>query len=125
MVCDTGHNREGLEYVIRQIRATPKHTLHMVIGFVSDKDLTSVLPLFPHDARYYFTKASVPRALDERLLMTEAGKYGLSGSDYPGVAAAMIAAQTCAGPEDMIFIGGSTFIVADALRSDLAGSPQI
>jgi len=125
MVCDTGHNREGLEYVIRQILATPKNTLHMVIGFVSDKDLTSVLPLFPHDARYYFTKASVPRALDERLLMTEAGKYGLSGSDYPGVAAAMIAAQTCAGPEDMIFIGGSTFIVADALRSDLAGSPQI
>jgi dihydrofolate synthase/folylpolyglutamate synthase len=114
-VCDTGHNREGLEYVIRQIMATPKNTLHMVIGFVSDKDLTSVLPLFPRDAIYYFTKASVPRALDEKLLMTGAAKYGLAGSSHPSVTAALEAARTVAGPEDMIFIGGSTFIVADTL----------
>jgi len=114
-VCDTGHNREGLGYVVRQIRATPKRALHMVIGFVNDKDLTSVLPLFPQDASYYFTKASVPRALDETVLTAEAGKYGLSGAAYPSVAVALEAARSVAGPKDMIFIGGSTFVVADAL----------
>ncbi len=115
MVCDTGHNREGLEYVVRQIKATPKNALHMVLGFVSDKDLASVLPLFPPDALYYFTKASVPRALDEKVLLTEAERYGLSGSSHPTVAAAVEAARAAAGPKDMIFIGGSTFVVADAL----------
>jgi len=115
IVCDTGHNKEGLEYVVRQIKATPKHALHMVIGFVNDKELASVLPLFPEDARYYFTKASVPRALDESVLMAEAGKYGLSGAAYPSVAVALEAARSAAGPKDMIFIGGSTFIVADTL----------
>jgi len=114
-VCDTGHNREGLEYVMRQIQATRKQQLHIVIGFVNDKDLGSVLPLFPRDARYYFTRASVPRALDEKLLMTEAGRYGLSGSAYASVPEAVEAARTAAGPRDMIFIGGSTFVVADAL----------
>ncbi|MDZ7635736.1 MAG: folylpolyglutamate synthase/dihydrofolate synthase family protein [Bacteroidales bacterium] len=121
-VCDTGHNREGLEYVVRQIRATPKHGLHMVIGFVNDKDLASVLSLFPEDARYYFTKASVPRALDETLLMAEAGKYGLSGAAYPSVAVALEAARSAAGPQDMIFVGGSTFVVADVLLQAIAGS---
>ena len=115
-VCDTGHNLEGLEYVVRQIRATPKNALHMVIGFVNDKDLTTVLPLFPDDARYYFTKASVPRALDENVLMTEASRYGLSGSSHSSVADALTSARAAAGPKDMIFIGGSTFVVADALR---------
>jgi dihydrofolate synthase/folylpolyglutamate synthase len=114
-VCDTGHNREGLEYVIRQIRALKKRGLHMVIGFVNDKDLSSVLPLFPRDARYYFTRASVPRALDERILMAEAEKYGLHGSCHPSVADALATARLAAGPKDMIFIGGSTFVVADAL----------
>lgn len=114
-VCDTGHNREGLEYVMRQIRATPKERLHMIVGFVSDKDLGSVLPLFPRDAVYYFTRASVPRALDEKLLMAEAVKYGLTGDSYPSVAKALSAARSTALPEDMIFLGGSTFVVAEAL----------
>lgn len=114
-VCDTGHNREGLAYVVRQIRATPKNVLHMVIGFVNDKDMASVLPLFPEDARYYFTKASVSRALDEKVLMAEAGRYGLSGSCHSTVADAVESARVAAGPKDMIFIGGSTFVVADAL----------
>lgn len=115
IVCDTGHNKEGLEYVVRQIRATPKHILHMVIGFVSDKDLSTVLPLLLREGVYYFTRASVQRALDERVLMAEAGKYGLTGASYPDVAAALSAARIAAGPKDMIFIGGSTFVVADAL----------
>ena len=124
IVCDTGHNREGLEYVVRQIKATQKNALHMVVGFVSDKDLSSVLPLFPRDARYYFTRASVPRALDERVLMTEAGRYGLSGSCHSTVADAVEAARAAAGPKDMIFIGGSTFVVADALQSQAVGNRQ-
>lgn len=115
IVCDTGHNKEGLEYVVRQIKATPKHALHMVIGFVNDKDLSSVLPLLPQEGIYYFTRASVQRALDERLLMAEAAKYGLTGACYPDVPAALGAARIAAGPKDMIFIGGSTFIVAHAL----------
>lgn len=114
-VCDTGHNREGLEYVMQQIHEIPRSKLHMVIGFVNDKDLTGVLPLFPRDALYYFTRASVPRALDEKLLMAEAVTYGLRGSCYDTVAGALNAARAVAGQDDMIFIGGSTFIVADAL----------
>ena len=115
MVCDTGHNREGLEYVMRQVMSTPKERLHMVIGFVNDKDLTSVLPLFPGDAVYYFTRASVPRALDEKVLKETAEGYGLSGEAWPSVPEAVAAARSAAGPRDMIFIGGSTFVVADAL----------
>ncbi len=114
-ICDTGHNREGLEYVVRQISRTPKAKLHVVIGFVSDKDRGSVLPLFPHDAVYYFTKASVPRALDEKVLMTEAEGFGLTGKSFPDVKSAVRAARDAASPADLIFIGGSTFIVADAL----------
>jgi len=115
IVCDTGHNREGLEYVIRQIKGTPKHALHMVIGFVNDKDLSTVLPLLPRDAVYYFTKASVPRALDENVLKAMADGYGLTGNAWPSVPLALEAARAAAGPRDMIFIGGSTFVVADAL----------
>ena len=114
-VCDTGHNREGLEYVVRQIGLTPYEKLHMIIGFVNDKDLSLVLPLLPRDAAYYFTRASVPRALDEKVLLSEAGKYGLYGASYETVAAALEAARVSAGDDDMIFIGGSTFVVAEVV----------
>jgi dihydrofolate synthase/folylpolyglutamate synthase len=116
MICDTGHNKEGLEYVIDQIHKTPKVRLHMVIGFVNDKDLNSVLPLFPVDAIYYFTKASVPRALDQNILKLEAAGSGLSGKSFETVALAVNAAMSSADKDDMIFIGGSTFVVADLLR---------
>jgi len=114
-VCDTGHNKEGLEYVMNQISRVPKSGLHMIIGFVNDKDLSSVLPLFPENAVYYFTKASVPRALDENILLKSAGEYGLMGTCYPDVKSAMKAAADAASESDLVFIGGSTFIVADAL----------
>lgn len=115
IICDTGHNREGLEYVVGQLARIPRRKLHIVLGFVSDKDLSLVLPLFPKDADYYFTKASVTRALDEKKLKTEAEKYSLKGIDYPDVKAALKAAVKNASAEDAIFIGGSTFIVADCL----------
>ena len=114
-ICDTGHNREGLEYVLNQIAGIPKTRLHIVIGFVNDKDLPAILPLFPSGADYYFTKASVPRALDERLLMQTASEAGLNGRCFPGVKLALKAARAEAADSDLIFIGGSTFIVAEAL----------
>jgi dihydrofolate synthase/folylpolyglutamate synthase len=114
-ICDTAHNKEGLEYVINQIRRIQKSKLHIIIGFVNDKDLGSVLPLFPADAHYYFTKASVPRALNEKILKSEAEKYGLTGECYSDVKSALNYVRIIAGKEDMIFIGGSTFVVAEAI----------
>jgi len=114
-ICDTGHNREGLEYVMNQIKMVPRSALHIIIGFVNDKDLGSVLPLFPTDAIYYFTKASVPRALDEIKLKTKAKEYGLTGQSYPDVRTALYRARKQANESDLIFIGGSTFVVAEVL----------
>jgi dihydrofolate synthase / folylpolyglutamate synthase len=116
IICDTGHNREGLEYVLDQIKSIRKVKLHIVVGFVNDKDLSGVLPLFPQDATYYFTKASVPRALDENILKTDAARFGLTGNSFNNVADAVQSAKKNAGRNDMIFIGGSTFVVADALH---------
>jgi dihydrofolate synthase / folylpolyglutamate synthase len=115
IICDTGHNKEGLEFVTRQLSAMKPSRLHMVLGFVSDKDLSLVFPLLPKDAVYYFTKASIPRALDERILKSMASESGLHGNSYPTVRKAIDAAIAEAGPEDLIFIGGSTFIVAEAI----------
>jgi dihydrofolate synthase/folylpolyglutamate synthase len=114
-ICDTGHNKEGLEYVLRQIKNIPKAGLHIVIGFVSDKDISSILPLFPADAKYYFTRASVQRALDEKILKSKASEFGLHGNSYADVNKALIAARKMASKSDMIFIGGSTFIVAEVV----------
>ena len=121
IICDTGHNREALEYVIKQLSRIPKTDLHMVIGFVNDKDLTSVLPLFPADSIYYFTKASVPRALGEHILQAKAEEWGLKGKCYPEVKSALKAAKESARKTDVIFIGGSTFVVGDALQSIRVG----
>ena len=112
-ICDTGHNKEGLEYVINQIKRIPKSALHIVLGFVNDKDLKSILPLFPADAQYYFTKASVPRALNEVNLKIEAEKYGLKGKSFSDVETALKNARKMAKKSDVIFIGGSTFVVAE------------
>jgi dihydrofolate synthase/folylpolyglutamate synthase len=115
IVCDTGHNREGLEFVSDQLKKIKKSKFHIVLGFVNDKDLSSVLPLFPADAIYYFTRAAVPRALDENILMKEASKYHLEGRSFPEVKKALAAARSDAGENDIIFIGGSTFVVAEII----------
>lgn len=115
IICDTGHNREGLLYVLDQLGKIPATAKHFIIGFVNDKDLSTVLPLFPKDAFYYFTKASVPRALDEQILRDEASKYGLNGESYPEVKIALENARKKAEPSDLIFIGGSTFVVAEVV----------
>jgi dihydrofolate synthase/folylpolyglutamate synthase len=114
-ICDTAHNLEGLEYVLDQIKRIPKSALHIVLGFVNDKDLGSVLPLFPADALYYFTKASVPRAINEVYLKSVAENWGLNGMSFPDVKTALLSARKNAKNSDMIFIGGSTFVVAEVV----------
>lgn len=114
-ICDTGHNKEGLEYVMKQLGMVRAENIHMVIGFVSDKDIGSVFPFFPGKAKYYFTRASVPRAMDEKILMSRAREYGLEGTSYNTVDEAYKTARVAAGPDDLIFIGGSTFVVAEVL----------
>jgi dihydrofolate synthase/folylpolyglutamate synthase len=115
-ICDTAHNREGLEIVLAQIKRIPKSDLHIVLGFVNDKDLDSVLPLFPVEANYYFTRASVPRALNEDILKEAASKYGLSGECFPDVLTALARARKKSAKSDLIFIGGSTFVVGDVIK---------
>jgi folylpolyglutamate synthase/dihydrofolate synthase len=115
VICDTGHNKEGLEFVTRQLAALNSPKLHMVIGFVSDKDLSLLFPLLPRDAEYYFTRASIPRALDEKILRSMASESGLYGNCFSSVGKALDAATRKAGPEDVIFVGGSTFVVAEVI----------
>jgi dihydrofolate synthase/folylpolyglutamate synthase len=115
VICDTGHNKEGLTYVMKQLAGMEYRYLHMVIGVVNDKDLSSILPLFPKDAVYYFTRASIPRALDENMLQSEAMNYGLHGTVWPSVRSALDAARSTAGSDDIIFVGGSTFVVAEVI----------
>lgn len=115
MVCDTGHNAHGLTEVVAQIRRQSFQKLFMVVGFVADKNLNSVLPLLPPEAYYIFTRAGIERALGEEQLATQAAQFGLQGKTAPTVPEAVRRARELAGPEDMIFIGGSTFVVAEAL----------
>lgn len=112
-VCDTGHNAHGLRYVAEQLRAQRYRKLYFVLGVVNDKDLSAILPLLPADAHYLFTQTSVQRALPAGELARRAGEAGLRGETVPGVAAAVARARELASPEDMIFIGGSTFTVAE------------
>ena len=114
-VCDTGHNEGGLREIVAQIARQHYRKLYMVLGFVADKDLDKVLPLLPKEAHYLFTRAGIERALDEKLLAERAAAYGLLGETLPNVTAAVKRAQELASPEDMIYIGGSTFIVAEFL----------
>lgn len=112
-ICDTGHNVGGMQYITRQLATTPHQTLHIVIGMVNDKDINTVLSMLPQDATYYFTQASVRRAMPSDQFSQEASRHGLKGQCYPTVHDAYLAAKAASGEEDLIFIGGSTFIVAD------------
>ena len=115
--CDTGHNKAGIQYIVEQLGHQNYRQLHIVIGMVNDKDITGVLAMLPKDATYYFTKASVSRALGEEEVQRLANKAGLYGKTYPSVKEAFESAQASAHPDDFIFVGGSTFIVADLLAN--------
>jgi len=115
VICDTGHNVAGIQFVTEQLRQTPHERLHFVLGMVNDKDISGVLQFLPKDAVYYFTKASIPRALHENELALLAEQFGLKGNTYPTVAEALTAAKKECRPNDLVFVGGSTFVVAEAL----------
>jgi dihydrofolate synthase/folylpolyglutamate synthase len=115
IVCDTAHNAHGLQIVMNQINKHKFNQLHIVLGVVSDKDLDSILPLFPKNAFYYFCKPNIPRGLEASVLREKALMYKLKGSESNSVSEAYTLAVNTAKEDDFIFIGGSTFVVAEIL----------
>ena len=113
VVADTAHNEAGLRLVMTQLLRVPHRRLHLVIGTVNDKDVTNILPLLPAAATYYFCQADIPRALPADELAALAVVAGRPGRAYGPVAAAVAAARAAAAPDDVVFIGGSTFVVAE------------
>ena len=119
VICDTGHNAHAMQYIVDQLNKETYETLHIVFGMVNDKDISSVLSMLPKDARYYFTRASVERAIDAKELSEEAAAFGLSGDYFPTVSHAVAVAKESAAANDLIFIGGSSFVVADILAAKM------
>lgn len=115
IVCDTGHNAEGLEDVMQQLSQENYRKLHIVLGVVSDKDLEGILPIFPSYASYYFCKPNIARGLEVQQLKKVANEHDLLGKAYPSVLEALNAAKKVASADDFIFIGGSTFVVAEVV----------
>ena len=113
VICDTAHNSHGLKIVLNQILKEKFNDLHFVLGVVNDKDLEDILPLFPKNAKYYFSKPNVPRGLDASILKEKAEVYGLYGNVYNSVSEAYQEALSSSGENDFIYIGGSTFVVAE------------
>lgn len=115
IICDTGHNYDGIQWVLQQLKETPHKNLHFVIGFVNDKTIDPILSMLPTEAIYYFTQAQIPRALDSEILKEKALKSGLKGKAFSTVSEAYENARRAASKDDLIFIGGSTFVVAEVL----------
>lgn len=114
-ICDTAHNSHGLKVVLNQIKKESYQKLHIVLGVVNDKDLEEILPLFPIEAKYYFCKPAISRGLDASILQEKARKKQLVGEVYNSVSNAYQAARESADKDDFIYIGGSTFVVAEVL----------
>lgn len=114
-ICDTGHNPEGIQEVLKNISSVNYAHLHFVIGMVNDKDISKVLSMLPKDAKYYFCKPDIPRGLEAESLQQKAESAGLHGDTYPSVKASFDAAQKAALANDLVFVGGSTFVVAEVV----------
>ncbi|MCL7989158.1 bifunctional folylpolyglutamate synthase/dihydrofolate synthase [Sphingobacterium sp. lm-10] len=117
VICDTGHNEDGIRQVVQNLKRTPHRNLHIVIGAMKDKDLSHILPLLPKTAYYHFCAPALPRAMHASALQELASQYGLTGQHYPSVLQAYQAALNAWQPEDLVFVGGSTFVVAEVLTS--------
>ncbi|MDG1993923.1 MAG: bifunctional folylpolyglutamate synthase/dihydrofolate synthase [Polaribacter sp.] len=115
VICDTAHNKEGLTLTLQQLKKEHFNQLHIVLGVVSDKKLADILALFPKKATYYFCQPNIPRALPVADLMYKANEYQLFGNQYASVNEAYISAKAHAGANDVVYIGGSTFVVAEVL----------
>lgn len=114
-VCDTAHNAEGLAIVLEQLLARDFVALHIVFGVVNDKDLQKIIPFMPVDALYYYCKPKVSRGMNQHDLQTKFLNYGINGKTYESVSLALNAAQEASNEDDIIFIGGSTFVVAEII----------
>lgn len=114
-ICDTGHNPEGMHEVLKNIEDVAYHQLHFVMGVVNDKDINKILAMLPKKAIYYFCKPAIPRGLDAESLKQQAKGFGLIGETYPSVIAAFKTAQSNAAQNDLVFVGGSTFVVAEVI----------
>jgi dihydrofolate synthase/folylpolyglutamate synthase len=117
IICDTGHNEQGWKEILLSIRQQKFNHLHMVIGVMADKDIESLLTTLPKEATYYFCRPNFDRALNENALREQAAEKGLIGQAYPSIANTINAAKAAAQPDDLIFIGGSSFVVAEALEN--------
>ena len=113
VICDTAHNKHGLQITLKQTQAEEFDSLHIVLGVVNDKDLDEILPLFPKNATYYFCKPNIPRGLDAPILQQKALEYGLNGKVFNSVSEAYDKALQLAKPSDFIYVGGSTFVVSE------------
>jgi len=117
VVCDTGHNPGAWEYLSKQLAAVKCHRMHIVFGMVEDKDVYSVMSMLPKEAAYYFTKGTTKRAFPETSLKVFGEQLGLHGDSYPTVEQAFKAAIARAQSDDFIFVGGSTYVVADFMKA--------
>ena len=115
IICDSAHNEAGLKIAMRELRKLPKEKLHVVLGVVNDKTLDKVLSFFPTNATYYFAKANIPRGLDAKTLKTKAAGFNLHGDFYESVKEALETAKKVASEKDLIYVGGSTFVVAEVI----------
>ncbi|MGO2357910.1 MAG: bifunctional folylpolyglutamate synthase/dihydrofolate synthase [Mesonia sp.] len=115
VIADTGHNEEGLKIVLNQLKELNARKLHIVLGFVNDKDLDQLLPMFPQEAVYYFCQPNVERGMPVSILVEKAKDFKLNGNSYSSVKEALAEAKLKAQPEEVIFVGGSTFTVAEIL----------
>ena len=116
VVCDTGHNAGGWAYLSEQLKKQPCRQMHIVFGMVDDKDIDTVMTMLPQDAIYYFTRPSNKRGIDEQRTADIGAAHGLHGQAYHTVSAAFFAAKSAASADDFIFVGGSSYLVADFLK---------
>jgi dihydrofolate synthase/folylpolyglutamate synthase len=116
-ICDSAHNVAGITQAMKQLGAEYYDTLHMVVGFMADKDVEGILDLLPKKARYYFVQAHTPRALPVDQLKNLAAKHGLKGEIYPHVTDALEAARRVSGRKDLIYVGGSMYVLAELLKA--------
>lgn len=122
VICDTGHNEDGVRQVVQNLQRTPYQQLQIVIGAMKDKDLSHILPLLPIEAFYHFCTPALPRAMDAQMLQEMAAQYGLKGTSHETVLVAYQAALDAWQHNDLIFVGGSTFVVAEVLASIQQGN---
>ena len=117
VICDSAHNPPAFELAMKQLKAERYNNLHIVLGFMADKDVTTMLKLVPGNAKVYFTQAQTSRSMTAEALSRAAAKCGMKGGAYHHVTDALAAARKAAGDKDLIYVGGSMYVLADLLKA--------